>query len=344
MSGSLKLESTNLLETALKPQIISFGVVYHFKVDGSALVTQDQGIVEHSRSFQWLGEEKCKASLVCSKMSGNTCGSYGLSVKYGDSGDKINICSPSKMVSGYLETDQKATINLWNVANTDDMEMTCFFWCNANGSLPMISSEDEGGDELIEELVSSTRDVKDIILTNDLKEGSLSSAVIYHLTGNEQEFQNCSTVKCRMAFRFKYLASSSCDYGFVCSSMKGNPCGSYGIKLKPLNEDQAPTNVCHAGQVARGTLAFQEELEIRLWHNHQIEENPTCYFWCTTDGSLPQIRDPGSQPDDETISDLVRLYYMIIFQNHKYFSSDKWNIEHKDYHHEWEWNWSSFGT
>ncbi|TRY78589.1 hypothetical protein TCAL_04995 [Tigriopus californicus] len=305
MSGSLKLESTNLLETALEPQVISFGVVYHFKVDGSVLVNEEGNLVERSRDFLWLGEERCQASLVCSKMNGNTCGSYGLSVKYGDSEDNINICSSSKMVSGFLEHNQKATIGSWNIANTQDMEMTCFFWCNPNGTLPMISSDSEGGDELIEELVSSTHNVKDIILTNDLKQGSLSSALIYHITGKEQEFQDCSTVKCRMAFRFQYLASSSCDYGFVCSSMKGNPCGSYGIKLKPLNEDQTPINVCHAGQVALGTLRFQEELEVRLWHNHEIKENPTCYFWCTEDGSLPQARDAWSKPDDGILSELT---------------------------------------
>jgi hypothetical protein len=81
-------------------------------------------------SFNWYGQDSCKASFVCLELGGNICGDYGLI--YNDS----KVCVEGQLFQGTLGHKDQVGLELWHVPEPDmGVGVQCYFWCSVSGEM-----------------------------------------------------------------------------------------------------------------------------------------------------------------------------------------------------------------
>ena len=134
--------------------------IYHLAMDGEHCSGNYTDRVSHHHNFIWHGQEACQSRMVCSKLSGNPCGDYGVSV--GDSSgkkkhnfnfdfpnytffllsvEKKTLCLKGDLHRGQVEPHTSLSVEIWHVPSPD-MNMSCYLWCTESGQLPIVDSED----------------------------------------------------------------------------------------------------------------------------------------------------------------------------------------------------------
>jgi hypothetical protein len=127
----------------------------------------------------------------------------------------------------------------------------------------------------------------------------VSTARVYHTELTSDQLPECNTTKCwANTHRFEFFGDSECAFKFACDELTGFPCGSYKLALQ-TGDAEEKANVCHQGIKHEGSLKFNEDLEVSLWYTSEREFSLSCYFWCTTDGELPQPAETGGNGDGD---------------------------------------------
>ena len=65
--------------------------------------------------------------------------------------------------------------------------------------------------------------------------------------------------------------------------------------------------LCHAGELYTGPVEYlphdqsrEDGVEIKLWYSNGAKFKTECYFWCTSDGSVP-----SRKPQNFDVSELL---------------------------------------
>ncbi len=103
--------------------------------------------------------------MICPKLDGNACGSYGVTIEYKNKnekdGDLVDICYNSRSSKRLLRKGQSAEVSLWRMQESalDDVNVECYFWCSKDGGLPSGDENDDkdggAGRILLDKLVST---------------------------------------------------------------------------------------------------------------------------------------------------------------------------------------------
>lgn len=109
------------------------------------LSCRDNGICIRRYSFMWLKSRACFSSLLCTKLNGGNCQSYGVSFlqrgKDGTTMEADKICSPFKLYSSSILSSNLATIEVWYKKGVNFLDASCYFWCTDTGTFPTPSSD-----------------------------------------------------------------------------------------------------------------------------------------------------------------------------------------------------------
>lgn len=125
----------------------------------------DTSIVESFYQFQWYGfGSDCKASLVCSPLSGNICGSYGVTATY--SSTTVNappsstqaVCHEGRYYLGTLGFLELLTIGFWQHKDAEAFYGQCYLWCSQDGNPPRKPTNTGNAEEVIAAIVSCVPD------------------------------------------------------------------------------------------------------------------------------------------------------------------------------------------
>ena len=109
---------------------------------------------------------------------------------------------------------------------------------------------------------------------------------------------NCKESICERSVAFKNLGNSPCISNFICPVLNQNPCADFGIQLK--YSDESVKDICIAGKLQQQTLETSESVQAVLWNAANVTYHATCFYWCTDDGHLPNLR-----PDKNVADDLI---------------------------------------
>ena len=113
---------------------------------------RDKAIISRVHlNFQWLGAGKCISQFVCGKMLGNPGGDYSVEVE--DFSGSKELCSPGSLYTGSVMPNTNFTVSLWTLKK-QDMDLSCYLWCTANGSLPESPPESSFQPDVTQELVT----------------------------------------------------------------------------------------------------------------------------------------------------------------------------------------------
>ena len=269
--------------------------IYHIAADDKAMPECDQVKCSVEYEFQWFYEDDCQAVVVCSKMTGNTCGCHGLNVHINN---RRPLCFENVALSENVTFMSKPSLELWYL-DSSKFEAECFFWCSEDGNVPEKLEKEEVNETLIHELVSSTSVIEEVDLvttTNVSTVTPLSSRIVYHIKENLGDAY-CLQDKCVMQHQFKWLREGNCSFKLICSKLTGHVCGNYGVDLDFSNG--AESSVCQQGQFYGHAMVSREEVTVSVWHAGVMENNEVaCYFWCTEDGQVPvreatHVMDPA---------------------------------------------------
>ncbi len=91
--------------------------------------------------------------FVCTSLSDNVCGDFGISLKFGEAQEVVKVCYQSLLypfeLSGTLE------VTTWTSTITEEsFTAQCYLWCNPTGALP---TERQTQDQIINDLVRHLR-------------------------------------------------------------------------------------------------------------------------------------------------------------------------------------------
>ncbi len=135
MLETIRLSNETGRATPLSPRL-----VYHFSVaDPPPCNKTDGGLCALTSAYRWLrSNDTCRLNVVCSRLDGNACGSYGVRVTTGDGKeekDTTDLCQ----VGEHLKTDltgerDSLIVDYWYAAgNKNGSTAACYFWCAASG-------------------------------------------------------------------------------------------------------------------------------------------------------------------------------------------------------------------
>ena len=113
------------------------------------------GMYEHI--FEYHRSKTCNGNLVCTQLSLNICGDYGLrlTVENGGNSSQSDICTTGLKQGIALSQDDRVQLDLWFTGN-GGYDLQCFLWCSEDGSLPGPSGETGVGVDLEESLVGAS--------------------------------------------------------------------------------------------------------------------------------------------------------------------------------------------
>lgn len=124
--------------------------------------------------------------------------------------------------------------------------------------------------------------------------------------------EDCPDKICTMSAKFHWVGSEVCHSNFICTSLKHNICGSYGLTINYLLPDHHGSRnfssemVCQEAHHFSKEVPFDGHISVDLWHHQDEPFNVTCFFWCSMDGFLPTKDSNMSQNVlDQSVVDLV---------------------------------------
>jgi len=87
---------------------------------------------DESKVFVNRARSACRPSFLCSALSGNVCGDYGLKIFDGE-----DVCFHGRLHRGaVLASGQSANVRLWRSGRAESGRVVCFLWCTKDGHLP----------------------------------------------------------------------------------------------------------------------------------------------------------------------------------------------------------------
>jgi hypothetical protein len=115
--------------------------VYHLtspKFGSSACKTNECHL---KTTFHWKRYSICQAKLICTQLSDNVCGDYGLSMNSLDPGTNLSAEQPICFANSVFESNLNPKGSVIELDLWFDSEATfnasCYFWCSPNnGSVP----------------------------------------------------------------------------------------------------------------------------------------------------------------------------------------------------------------
>ena len=110
------VKASNLLETPL-----AYGRIYHLTLNDREDST--------SASYHWYQDATCFATVTCDVLTGNACGTYGLTVS--NSSQSVQICQTLVMYK--IEIANVLNISLWK-ENSAKFNLSCYLWCSKQTS------------------------------------------------------------------------------------------------------------------------------------------------------------------------------------------------------------------
>ena len=114
ISDESRLEEISLTASP-KTVPVSSIVIYEFELGPEGDNASDH-VVSYYR-FRRHGPDKCEATVVCSELTGNVCGSYELTVSYGKAENSktpmMPVCHRAQYYSGVVEPGQGCVIHCW---------------------------------------------------------------------------------------------------------------------------------------------------------------------------------------------------------------------------------------
>lgn len=151
--------TTNLKEVSLTPskdlttQPLAPQNVHLIKEKDLVLEDCDEDKCSVSSEVKWYGQENCTFGIICSKLSDNPCGDYGLEVEIDGDDDKVDkICHAKQLQTYILATGDKAKISLWYTGNFTS-QVTCYYWCTPSGEIPAKPKSERLDKDVLNDLV-----------------------------------------------------------------------------------------------------------------------------------------------------------------------------------------------
>jgi hypothetical protein len=135
----------------------------------------------------------------------------------------------------------------------------------------------------------------------------MSSSNVYTIAHvrNDSAIGDCDTVPCMFGHTLVWDKDDSCNYSFVCSRLRDDPCTLFGLALDVREQIE---NVCYEGETHTGFLGPQDDIYLNIWFHPEAEYEIKCHLWCTQDGELPESNSGQDQGEfQELISSLVGL-------------------------------------
>ena len=102
-----------------------------------------------SQTYQWHGEQDYESRFVCTKLDGNPCGDYTLTIN-----EIKPLCRENKVESRLLSPNETFNLTL-DFEVGSNFEIQCYFWCTKDGLLPIPFQTSIGQSDIIKEIVSS---------------------------------------------------------------------------------------------------------------------------------------------------------------------------------------------
>ena len=266
-------------------------------------------------TFRWQGRNSCKAKVYCPLLNGNICGDYGIDLlrlaSNGTLASTEAFCYEGELSSFTMKGGEYITLRLWYHKHIQhESKAQCFLWCNGNGNLPQRPKPDQ---ETMDKIKSFKRDHGDLIklLPNGGSQTiSVSSQMVYEVSGDGS--QGCQGTKlCKSQKSFMWHHKSRCISSFICTQLNGNVCGDFGISLMygPDSKSKKFSSMsCFEENRYLGLLKDDNHLHIYQVHKKWHQYNVTCYFWCTSDGQLPQPLP--SYPESSIVQDTKSAFSM----------------------------------
>ena len=102
-----------------------------------------------TQTYQWHGERDCESTFVCTKLGGNPCGDYTLTIN-----EIKPLCRENRVESRLLSPSETFNLTL-DFEVGSNFEIQCYFWCTKDGLIPIPFPTRIGQSDIIKEIVSS---------------------------------------------------------------------------------------------------------------------------------------------------------------------------------------------
>ena len=282
----------------------------------------EEGACEVTLHFKWLGEDLCRSNVLCSKLDQNPCEDFGITLEYPDS--KAVLCRANQLHQGTLAFGQTFSASVWYTEDSI-IDWECYFWCTEDGNLPVKHHDGTASDDHIIQLVpllehynclyrygilygllqlNGTSNLENVLPVTLHQPIITSVAKVYHIRLTSDALGECNETKCYTRQTFGYFGASSCRGNLICSTLTGNPCGDYQLSSRFHDESQ---NVCYEGVLYTGDLQDDQDFELSFWRTEEAVFEMSCFFWCTSQGDLPQRRSDNISESGDTILQVVRV-------------------------------------
>ena len=262
-------DPSTLTDGQVVNHVLASSKIYRFSAkNASAVLSESSGKVASIRhSFYWRGQDNfCKSNFLCSKLSGNPCGDYGIEVS--DSLGSKDVCLVGDLYKGQVERGEAFTIKIW-ASDENDVDFNCFLYCTENGELPDLDPESVVDLEFVAELLDSTGIVRQVEIKTNVEHvyRAISDLNIYHVTAEENCDKNADESGCVRKALFGMYFEDSCEFGMVCPSLVGHPCGDYKLELSLQGENDAK-EICHERSQIQGVYLYESDVSVSLWQSN----------------------------------------------------------------------------
>lgn len=223
MNGSEIIKPVTSTET-----VIAHSTIYIAKFNSSQRHCPED-ICTFDLKFKWLGDQLCKANVICPTLQQNPCADFGIVMNWADGQDRI--CYENHQLTSIITHGQSIQSHMW-YAKDSKVDVECFFWCTESGKIPIRHpdriSTNAGINQLLNETLKETQ--LDFAINVEQK-FVLNPTKVYHIQFDSKNLkEDCQYSKCYRYFQSKYYGDESCKLSFVCPTMNGNPCGDYQLR------------------------------------------------------------------------------------------------------------------
>ena len=139
MNSSTTLQDINLDQES---SILATTTIYRLRI-GNENTTDGPDLMEHK--FDYHRSRSCSGSLLCTVLSGNVCGDYGILIsKNEDDSNQMDICRSGFKHNISLDQGDELQLDLWDNGR-GSYDVNCFLWCTEDGELPSAAATGQTG-------------------------------------------------------------------------------------------------------------------------------------------------------------------------------------------------------
>ena len=239
--------------------------------------------------FEWPHVKACSGRFVCENISGNICGSYGLS--FARKGQATSICqSRVNIAFDSLDKDERIEIEYWyhqSGASQEQESIQCYMWCSANGLEPIVYPSHP---------TLPTKLEKVTLLYNGM---GISPHFLYAFNDSHiKKDMSCHADKCLSVYNLHWHNQNNCESNLVCPTLEGNICGDFALGVSYVTQSSTNTvTLCEKGEMLKQVLPPESKLVLYAFNNlrHFQRMRFECYMWCSYN-ILTDISEKDMQP------------------------------------------------